>query len=128
LDSMMMTPEAVTETLRKYLEFAEADALKSNRDAFRYAAEDFRGAGVVHVGPTTTYLKEGLTVAEVRRVLGQPAEIFKSTANGRETTIYKYDRGNGRLLEAEFFNDVLIGSRTESLRTDAVGTALGGRN
>ncbi len=34
-----------------------------------------RKAGVIRVGPSTTYLKEGFSVEEVIRLLGEPAAI-----------------------------------------------------
>ena len=69
---------------------------------------------VIRVGPSTTYLKAGLTTAEVVRVLGQPATIRERTQNGIRVVTYEFARSEQRVLVADFVNDALITSRTES--------------
>jgi hypothetical protein len=77
--------------------------------------------GVVRVGPTTTYLKEGLSTEQVIRLLGQPAAISERTekdlivtTKDLIVTTYQFPRGEGRVLIAEFVSDALIDSRIET--------------
>lgn len=70
-------------------------------------------AGVVRVGPTTTYLKEGLSTAQVVRLLGEPSAIYESTEKDLIITTYEFPRAEGRVLIAEFVGDALVGSRIE---------------
>ena len=73
-----------------------------------------RKAGVVRVGPSVTYLKEGFTVEEVMRLLGQPAAVSKHKSGSELVTTYEFPRGQNRFLIAEFVNGFLVSSRTES--------------
>lgn len=72
-----------------------------------------RKAGVVRVGPSVTYLKEGFTVEEVLRLLGQPANVSKHQSGSDLVTTYEFPRGQNRFLIAEFVNGALVSSRTE---------------
>lgn len=69
---------------------------------------------VLKLGPSTTYLKNGLSVAEVMRLLGQPASVSERVEGPARTATYIFGRSEGRLLVAEFTNGVLVNSRTES--------------
>ena len=71
-------------------------------------------SGVLQVGPSTTYLKEGLRTREVMWFLGKPAAISERSENGVVVTTYEFSRGEGRVLIAEFVNDALVRSRTET--------------
>ena len=73
-----------------------------------------RKSGVVRVGPSTTYLKEGFTIEEVVRLLGQPALVSKHQSGSDWVTTYEFSRGQNRFLVAEFVGGVLVGSRTET--------------
>lgn len=81
--------------------------------AYSYPAEDFK-PGVVRVGPPTTYLKEGLRVEEVIRLLGKPLSISERSENGTTIVSYEFRRGEGRVLVAEFELGILVRSRTET--------------
>jgi hypothetical protein len=70
--------------------------------------------GVVRVGPTTTYLKEGLSTEQVIRLLGEPSAISERTERNLTVTIYEFPRAEGRILIAEFVSDALIDSRIET--------------
>ena len=70
-----------------------------------------RKAGVVRVGPTTTYLKQGLNTEEVVKLLGEPTSISDEQSSGAVT--YEFPRGEGRVLLAEFINNSLVSSRIE---------------
>lgn len=73
-----------------------------------------RRASVVRVGPSITYLKEGFTVEEVFRLLGQPAAVSKHQSGNEWVTTYEFPRGQNRFLIAEFVNGALVSSRTET--------------
>ncbi|HLN98551.1 MAG TPA: hypothetical protein VK208_08830 [Pyrinomonadaceae bacterium] len=81
--------------------------------AYCYPAADFK-PGVVRVGPRTTYLKEGLRIEEVVRLLGKPVSITEQNDNGVVVTIYAFQRGEGRIIIAEFIDGALVRSRTET--------------
>jgi hypothetical protein len=70
-------------------------------------------AGVVRVGPTTTYLKEGLSTDQVVRLLGEPSAIYERSEKDLIITTYEFPRAEGRVLIAEFVSDALVDSRIE---------------
>lgn len=72
-----------------------------------------RKIGVVRVGPSTTYLKQGLSTEEVVRLLGEPTEVFERT-EGSDALTYVFTRSEGRVLIAEFVKGALVSSRTET--------------
>ena len=82
-----------------------------------------RRAGIVRVGPSTTYLKEGFSLEEVLRLLGEPAAISQRHDGDEFVTTYEFPRGQNRILIAEFVNGALVRSRTET----RVQLALGDR-
>lgn len=69
---------------------------------------------VVRVGPSTTYLKEGLTTDEVVGLLGEPTSVTEREDNGRVVKTYEFARDGNRVLVAEFVNDALTISRVET--------------
>lgn len=69
---------------------------------------------VVRVGPTSTYLKNGLSVEEVVKLLGKPTGISEQLEDGKLLTIYAFPRSQGRVLIAQFENGILTDSRMES--------------
>jgi hypothetical protein len=73
-----------------------------------------RKAGVVRVGPATTYLKEGFTLEEVLRLLGEPASITEHQSGTDLVTTYQFPRGQNRVLIADFVKGALVSSRTET--------------
>lgn len=68
---------------------------------------------VLRVGPTTTYIKNGLSMDEVVRLLGKPETVSERAEGGRLLTVYTFPRSDGRTFVAEFENQVLVNSRTE---------------
>jgi len=76
----------------------------------RYASHK---PSVVRVGPTTTYLKEGLSTNQVVRLLGEPTAIYKRAEKDLIITTYEFPRAEGRVLIAEFVSDALVDSRVE---------------
>ena len=75
---------------------------------------DNRKPGFVRVGPSTTYLKEGLRTEEVFRLLGKPLSVSERVEQGFVVTTYEFARGADRILVAEFVNDTLVRSRIET--------------
>ena len=67
-----------------------------------------RKAGVVRVGPSTTYLKAGLSLEEVLSLLGEPIAVFDRHSGNQFATTYQFPRDQNRLLIAEFVNGTLI--------------------
>jgi hypothetical protein len=66
--------------------------------------------GVLRVGPSTIYLKNGLRAGEVVRFLGQPATRLERRGRDSRLATYTFARGDGRVLVAEFENGRLISS------------------
>jgi hypothetical protein len=85
----------------------EKVAAKRNKDTGR------RDSRVLRLGPRATYLKEGLSLVEVVRLLGKPASVSERSDGERRIETYVFALSEGRILIAEFENDVLLGSRTE---------------
>ncbi len=75
-----------------------------------------RKIGVVRVGPSTTFLKQGLSTEEVVRLLGEPTAIYERE-EGTDSITYVFARSEDRVLVAEFVKGSLVSSRTE-LRTN----------
>lgn len=72
-----------------------------------------RAPGVLRLGPSRTYLRSGLSTDDVVRFLGQPASVSEEQEGNTRLTIYRFPRGEGRVIVAEFSNGALIRSRTE---------------
>lgn len=70
---------------------------------------------VVRVGPTTTYLKKGLTKDEVVRLLGKPTMINERQDGSILRSTYIFERSEGRRLVAEFENGLLVRSNVEAI-------------
>jgi hypothetical protein len=116
MDSMVMTPTSVMDALRKYVDFeGSADDAASLRQTGGYIRQ-----GVVHVGPRSTYLKEGLSTAEVLNALGEPVAVSERKQDGKVVSIYEFQRSHGRILIAEFVSDALVGSRIETRLASSV--------
>jgi hypothetical protein len=84
---------------------------QTSRTSKRYGS---RKAGVIRFGPSTTYLKEGFSVEEVLRLLGEPAAISQHQSGNKSVTTYEFARGHNRFLIADFVNGSLVNSRTET--------------
>lgn len=82
------------------------------RTSYSYPLEDFK-TGVVRVGPRTTYLKNGLSIDEVIRLLGKPLSITERTEQNVSLKLYVFQRGEGQVLIAEFENGLLARSCSE---------------
>jgi hypothetical protein len=82
------------------------------RTSYSYPLEDFK-PGVVRVGPRTTYLKDGLRIDEVIRLVGKPLSITERTEQNVSLKIYVFQRGEGQVLIAEFEHGLLVRSSTQ---------------
>lgn len=69
---------------------------------------------VVRVGPRSTYLKEGLSTEDVLRMVGRPSDVFERFEDGKSVMVYVFERGENRVLVAEFVEGRLVRSRIES--------------
>lgn len=72
-----------------------------------------RAPQVIRVGPSTTYLKPGLSTDDVVRLLGHPASVSERQEGDSRLATYIFARGEGRVIVAEFKNGSLINSRAE---------------
>jgi hypothetical protein len=88
---------------------------KTERSAERRQVARVVDGRVLRLGPTTTYIKNGLSTEEVVRLLGKPESITERQDGDRQLAIYNFPRSDGRVFVAEFENGLLVGSRTESL-------------
>jgi hypothetical protein len=69
---------------------------------------------VLRLGPSSTYLKEGLRTDEVVGLLGKPSNVSERREGNRLITTYTFERSEGRVLIADFANGLLINSRMET--------------
>ncbi len=69
---------------------------------------------VLRVGPSTTYLRNGLSINDVTRVLGKPEKVSETQNGDVRLATYTFSRSEGRVLIAEFENDLLVSSRIET--------------
>ena len=112
VESWMLTPATVIDALNRYVEFTGSDKSSAQLKSSTSTAAGYVRNGVVHIGPRTTYLKAGLTTEEVTKLLGQPS-LTSTTDNGARL-VYEFERGQGRVLIAEFVGDSLVSSRMET--------------
>lgn len=119
LDSKALTPSAIREALRRYVDFSEAEG--DEESVLPRTTPPASEPRVVNVGPRTTFLKEGLREGEVLRLLGSPSLTLRA-AGGRSSVTHEFPRGEGRVLVAEFEDGVLVNSRTEE-RGRSLGAA-----
>lgn len=113
LDPTALTPSAVREALRKYVDFSEAEEEGDEDSGLLRTTRPAAEPRVVSVGPRTTFLKEGLCESEVLGLLGSPSLTLRA-GGGPSSVTHEFARGEGRVLVAEFKDGVLVGSRTES--------------
>lgn len=116
IDERVLTPQNMMEVLRKYVEFSNAnsseDASTVKPTSYGTPEPSHTKTGVVQLGPRSTYLKEGLSLSSVLRVLGTPTAITERNDNGKIVVSYEFMRGGGRTVVAEFVNNVLIHAQT----------------
>lgn len=121
LDSGALTPAAIREALRRYVDFSEEEG--EGEGVLLRTAPAAPEPRVVSVGPRTTFLKEGLGENEVLRLLGSPSLTLRA-AGGPSSVTHEFPRGEGRVLVAEFKDGVLVNSRTESRGQSASAARL----
>jgi len=110
MESWMLNPATVVDALRKYVEFTDADTVALRQQPNK----SYIRRGVVQLGPRGTYLREGLKTEEVLQLLGEPANVSERTYDGDKIAVYEFQRGDGRVLIAEFMDGQLISSRSET--------------
>ncbi|MBD0372265.1 MAG: hypothetical protein ICV60_15590 [Pyrinomonadaceae bacterium] len=100
------------------VEFAKRPSVinaRSEKSAGRRQNTRVVDGRVVRVGPTSTYLKNGLSLEEVVQLLGKPESVTERSEGGRLLATYIFPRSEGRVLVAQFENGLLTNSRTETL-------------
>jgi hypothetical protein len=70
-------------------------------------------ASVVRLGPSTTFLKMGLNKEEVVMLLGDPQGQSEVRQGSSHISTYVFPRSGGRVLVAEFKNDLLVAYRIQ---------------
>jgi hypothetical protein len=118
IEAWMLTPATVIDGLNRFVEFADTDKREAILKSSSVVAAGYVRNGVVHLGPRTTFLKEGLTTEDVFRLLGEPSARSNRNENGKMVATFEFQRGEGRVLVADFVENALIGSRIE-MRTVA---------
>lgn len=113
LAQWMLTPATVVSALNRYVEFNETEKRLARLEPSTRVAAGYLRRGVIHLGPKSTFLKEGLSTDDVVKVLGQPSATSEAMKDGKTVSIYEFERGEGRVLIAEFVGNLLVGSRTE---------------
>jgi hypothetical protein len=88
---------------------------RTESGAGRVQVERIVDGRVLRLGPTTTYLKNGLSVDEVVKLLGKPSAISQRLEGNSLITIYIFPRSQSRVLIAQFENGLLTDSRTETV-------------
>jgi hypothetical protein len=83
------------------------------RSAYCNEGARSRDTRVLQLGPTTTYLKEGLSTEEVAGFLGQPTSVSERQERYSRLTTYIFSSGGECVIVVEFVNGVLVGSRTQ---------------
>jgi len=116
LDAWMLTPATLIESLHRYVEFTMSDKNTAKLQESSGVAAGYVTDRVVHVGPRNTYLKQGLKTQEVISLLGQPEQVSERTQDGKHIATYEFQRGDGRVLIADFVGGTLVSSRTEVRR------------
>jgi len=104
-------PKSATESNKQ--QQSETITAPAQRVSYTYQRGSSGRHAVVRVGPSSTYLKEGLSTAEVVAFLGQPARISEYNDNGQAVVVYEYPRSENHTLFAEFIGDRLVHTRTE---------------
>jgi hypothetical protein len=120
VESWMLTPATLVDALNRYVEFSSSDKSSARLAEASVSAAGYVRRGVVHLGPRTTYLKEGLKTEEVVRLLGAPSSISDRKEAARIVSTYEFQRGEGRVLIAEFVGGVLVSSRIETRVTGSL--------
>jgi hypothetical protein len=120
VEAWMLTPATLVDALNRYVEFADAEKTSARLQESSASAAGYVRNGVVHLGPRTTYLKDGLTTQEVVKLLGEPLTVSERTESGKTVSTYEFQRGEGRVVIAEFVGNELVRSRTEMRATRAV--------
>ena len=125
LDSWMLGPVTLIDALNRFVQFSPMDKAAARTAESPVYASGYVRKGVVHLGARTTYLKLGLTTREVVRLLGEPVVVSRRIENGETIATYQFERGNDRILIAEFLSDSLVDSRTIQRSTETVPNTSG---
>jgi len=70
-------------------------------------------SSVVRLGPPTTFLKTGLSKDEVVRLLGDPESSSENNLGESHVSTFVFRRSGGRVLIADFRDDLLVNYRIQ---------------
>ncbi|HEX8174431.1 MAG TPA: hypothetical protein VF543_04850 [Pyrinomonadaceae bacterium] len=110
-----MTAAAQTDYAKRDETEAPVISSKTEAGAKRRQTERVVDGRVLRVGPTSTYLKNGLSTDEVVKLLGRPSSISERLEDGKLLAFYIFPRSEGRVLVAQFENGLLTASRMDTL-------------
>lgn len=113
IDPLILSPQVIVAALRRYVEFSDEDLALLNETNQPYAMADYRKCGVVRVGQSTTFLKNGLSTSEVVSLLGAPSAVYSRDERGVRVTTYEFKRSGEKIVIADFVGKALVQSRTE---------------
>ncbi len=116
IESWMLSPAGLIDALNRFVEFSDADKTSAKLKTSSAIVRN----GVVQLGPRTTYLEVGLKTDQVLKLLGEPSTFSERYVDGKTVATYEFQRGEGRVVIAEFVAGALIGSRTETRTGGAV--------
>jgi hypothetical protein len=109
-----MSAAAQTDYAKRDETEAPVVASKPEAGAKRKQTERVIDGRVVRVGPTSTYLKNGLSTDEVVKLLGRPSSVSERVEGGKLLSTYIFPRSESRVMIAQFENGLLTASRMEA--------------
>lgn len=111
IESWMLTPATVIDALNRFVEFNGSDKSSAELQEPYQNAAGYVRRGVVHIGPRNTYLKPGLSIEQVIKLLGEPSSVSERNEGGMVISTYEFHRSDGRVLIADFVDNALMDSR-----------------
>lgn len=112
---VILTGIAVSAQTRSKGEFNPSPRVKSESKRIVVTHKSVKNdPRVLRVGPSSTYLRNGLSIDDVIRVLGKPETVSEKQDGNLSLATYTFTRSEGRILVAEFKNSVLVNSRIET--------------
>jgi hypothetical protein len=99
LEQQPATVNEVMEALERFIEFDKSTTDNMTIKS-RFGAVD-----------KVVYLKNGLRIRDVVAALGHPVEVRQNVNGDNSRAVYRFKRNGGRIVEAEFVNGLLVGSR-----------------
>jgi len=112
---IILTAIAASAQTRSKGEFNPAPRIKTESKRIVVSHKSVKNdPRVLRVGPSSTYLRNGLGINDVIRVLGKPQTVSEKQDGNLSLATYTFTRSEGRILVAEFENGLLVNSRLET--------------